>query len=437
VDDRIINTLTAIKDMYGDGVFYNLTTVKNMMNDLAPHLRKERIQIANFLEIGGYFQLKYAEQSYQLVRNRLYKQYRETFAVDASVANWVLNVFSVVLGFSISDEGAVYKGEPAPPRKPTITEIKQAARPYIGDERRPLMKVPATKKIQIPNTRPKFGNREFAQRLAADYHSVAVVKNGFVKATGLNTDGQCFTNTYDWRDIIAVSTGAYYTVGIRADGTTIGTGRYEFKQRDMLGWSNIKVISAGTRHTVGLRGDGTLLACGQNKHGECNIQHWRNIVHVVAGDCCTFAIKKDKRVLVSGDNKNGDLQVSHLENVADIAYGGPGRIIALLEDGTIARVGQENHMRKNFSHIKGVKQIAAAPDYIAALMDNGTVKLLAYFWQDSGVEAATVDWTDIIAIAAGRYHILGWRSDGKLISAMLHPDISKNQGQLNINRWEM
>jgi len=439
MDEKILDALKAIRDTYGDGVFYNLTTVKNLMNDLAPSLRKERIQVANFLEIGGYFQLKYADDSYSVVRTRLTGQYMDTYAVDEAVAIWILNIFSELLDYNISADGAVYKSGEAPaksPPPPERTNGKQSPRPYIGTERRPLMTVPRPR-FNNDDKGLAFTNWQFARRLAADYHSVAVARNGHVNAAGPNSDGQCYTNTYDWRDIVAVTAGANYTVGLRADGTVVGVGRNDFGQRNFLGWTDIISISAGTRHTVGLRSDGTLLASGYNKNGECKVTHWRNVVHVVAGQDCTFAVKKDGRVLVSGDNKNGDLQVSHLENVADIAYAAPGRILALLRDGTVARVGRENHMRKRFSHWKNLRQISAAPDYFAGLLEDGTVKLLAYFWQDSGVEAATTNWSDIVAIAAGRYHILGWKSDGTMQAEMLHPDISRNKGQLNVKRWEM
>lgn len=433
MDLRIIDALTAMHNIYGDGVFYNLTTSKNLLNDLAPTLRKERIQVINFLEMGGYFQLKYADKTYPMVRKRLTQQLIEAFAVDESVAEWVLNVFSVMLGYSITDDGAVYTEEEAPraPKPPIMTERPS---PFIGDERRPLMTVP----------RPKFGkttrafiNKRFAQRISADYHSVAVTRDGQVKAAGFNSDGQCHTNTYDWRDMTAVSAGAGFTIGLRADGTVLGVGRNDFGQIGVKNWTDIIEISAGTRHTVGLRSDGTLLACGQNRHGECKVSHWRNIIRVIAGQDCTFGIKKDGCVLVSGNNRNGDLQVSHLEGVADIAYAAPGRIIALLQDGTITRVGRENHMRRNFSGWKNVRQISAAPDCFAGLLENGTVRLLAYFWQDSGVEAATTDWREIVAIAAGRHHMLGWKANGTLLAEMLHPDISRNKGQLNVSRWEM
>jgi hypothetical protein len=433
MDLRILDALIAMRDTYGDGIFYNMTTARNLLNDLAPTLRKERIQVANFLEIGGYFQLKYAEKNYPLVRKKLSRQFIETFAVDEKIAEWVLNLFSEFLGYNIKDDGAVYENEkPLPKIKPpTITERPKS--PFIGDERRPIMTV----------SRPEFGekkiftNQRFAQRISADFHSVAVTRDGQVKAAGSNSDGQCHTNTYDWRDMVAVSAGACFTIGLRADGTVLGVGQNDFNQLNVKSWTQIKKISAGTRHTVGLREDGSLLACGQNKYGECNVSHWRNIVHVIAGQNCTFGIKKDGRVLVSGDNRNGSLEVSHLEGVVDIGYAAPGRIIALLRDGTIARVGRENHMRKNFSAFKNIRQISAAPDYFAALFDNATVRLLAYFWQDSGVEAATTDWRDIVAIAAGRHHILGLKSNNTLIAEMLHPDISHNKGQLNVTRWEM
>ncbi|MCL1843982.1 MAG: hypothetical protein FWF79_09230 [Defluviitaleaceae bacterium] len=444
MDDKIIDALTAIRDTYGDAVFYNLTTAKNILNDLAPTLRKERIQVVNFLEIGGYFQLKYAEKLYPIVRSRLSAQLMETFAVDESVAEWVLNVFSLVLGYNITDDGAVYRTEDGP-SKPIIMKEHPASAvrrdeksPYIGPERRPLMTV-SRPKFAPQSGQPKqaYINRRFARRISADYHSVAVTRDGQAKSAGPNSEGQCHTNTYDWRDMVAVSAGLQFTIGLRADGTVLGVGRNDFGQTNVKDWTQITEISAGARHTVGLRADGSLLACGQNRYGECKISHWRNVVHIVAGQNCTFGIKKDGRVLVAGNNRNGDLQVSHLENVADIGYGAPGRIIALLQDGTIARVGRENHMRRNFSGWKNVRQISAAPDYFAGLLENGTVRLLAYFWEDSGVEAATIDWREIVAIAAGRHHIIGWKANGSLTAAMLHPDISRNKGQINVSRWEM
>ncbi|MCL2187505.1 MAG: hypothetical protein FWC16_06810 [Defluviitaleaceae bacterium] len=466
MDNRILDALKAIRDTYGDAVFYNVTTTRNLLADLAPDLRKERIQITHFLDMGGYFPLKYAEKEYDVVRSRLVEQLMATYSTMRPIADWVLDIFSKFLGYNLDEEKGAYKPPDKPTGKPLIGDridrkdkpavIKNSGRIERSVEKKPitsaLYPAPPLQPTQRTEEKPSKSIHEYnfptlhlpesaakkdpTLRIAADYHSVAITRDGFVKAVGLNSDGQCNTITYDWRDMAAVSAGGYYTVGLRADGTVTSAGRNDFGQRDFLGWREVVGISAGARHTVGLRADGTLLSTGQNKHGECDVRHWRNIVKVIAGNACTFGIKKDGRVLVSGRNIKGDLQASHLNGVVDIAYGGPGRVIALLSDGRIARVGQENHMRRSFTLYKDVKQIVAAPDYFAGLMEDGTVKLLAYFWTDCGTEAAVTDWTGIRAIAAGRYHILGWQND-RLIGAMLHPDIGKDKGQLSVTRWEM
>ena len=433
MNDGIYATLLSVAEEFGDGVFYNIVLMRNLLNDLAPGFRKERIQVLNFLEIGGDFQLKYADKNYGAVRAKLESQLVETFAVDKGIASWVLDIFSRLMGYRLMEGGAVYGKEKSPrEKKPLLEKNSAEARPCIGPERRPLMKRPPAKAPVRP-----FVDLGPQTRLAADYHSVAILGDGQVAAAGPNADGQCNTNTYDWKGVVQVSAGAYYTVGLRADGTVVGAGRHEFGQRDFRGWSDIVQVSAGSRHTVGLRRDGSVLATGANKFGECGVRHWRHISRVVAGHGCTFGIKKDGRVLVAGDNSDGSLGVSHLNGVADIAYAAPGRILALLRNGTVARVGTENTMRRNFSLLRGIKQLSAAPDYFAGLMADGSVRIIAYFWKDSGAEAATTDWKDMVAIAAGRYHILGWRADGRVAAEMLHSDTARNQGQAGTWKWLM
>ena len=418
MNNKIYESLKTIRDDYGDGIFYNASIVKNLLGDLAPGLNKERLLVVDFLKMGGYFQLKHSGNNYFATRSKLVEQYIEDFSVDKKVADWILDIFSFLLGYD--------------PNK--VISIKEPT------AKKTTVKKKVTKPIEIAKPPVKkfiIANKDIIKRISCDFHTAAVTKSGLVMAAGQNSEGQCNTNTFDWHDIVAVSCGTGFTVGLRADGTVTGVGNNDYRQLDFLGWHNITAVSAGLRHTVGLRSDGSCLASGHGKNGETDIRHWRNITNIIAGTDCTFGIKKDGRVLVAGNNKNGDLQVSHLENVADIAMAGPGKILALLKNGTIARVGSINHMRKNFDKVKNIKQISAAPDYIAGLTNDGRVRLLVYFWRGSGAEAATYDWENIQAIAAGRYHIIGWQKKGGLIGTMLHHDITKNKGQINISQWEM
>lgn len=443
MDNRIIDVLSTIRDTYGDGIFYNHTKTKNLLHDLSPGLLKERIQIAHFLEMNGYFQLKYAGRTYPLVRERLVLSMVSTYDVSVSVAAWTVDVFGVLLGYNEIKSGAQFVREQQYAAMPVHREMKPepvenpqyAATVEIGKPEVFLTDGAIwTHSNPVPSSAPLKPGINYTARLSADYHSVAVTHDGCVLAAGPNDDGQC--NTFAWRDIVAVSAGAFFTVGLRKDGTVVAAGRNDFGQCNIRHWRDIVAISAGARHTVGLRADGTVVAAGRNLNGECNVYNWRNIIRVIAGYQCTFGIKKDRRVLVKGNNSAGDLTVSHLNGVIDVVNATSSRSAALLKNGTIGRVGRVDLLHKDFSKWKDLMQISAAPDYIAGLTREGTVRLV-YFWEDTGVECNTDDWRDITVIAAGRFHILGLKKDGELISAMMHPDFSLNKGQCNVKDWRL
>ena len=71
-----------------------------------------------------------------------------------------------------------------------------------------------------------------------------------------------------------ISAGAYYTVGLKADGTVVAVGFNGSGQCDVEAWQDIVAISAGYYHTVGLKADGTVVAVGDNDDGECNVDSW-------------------------------------------------------------------------------------------------------------------------------------------------------------------
>ena len=432
MDNRIIDALASLRDTYGDAVFYNHGKTRNLLRDLFPNLQKETIQVTNFMEMNGYFQLKHAGRTYPLVRARLIRQFTSTYFVDENVATWAVDVFGSLLGYSDIKDGAKYTREqktaPAAPAE-ALTIKNETPRKQIPSV---LIKPVEAEKPAEGGAYKKHG---VASRISADFHSVALVRDGRVFAAGLNDDGQC--DTFLWNNIIAVSAGTYFTVGLRADGTAAAVGRNDFGQCNVNGWMDIIQISAGARHTVGLRSDGTVVATGCNKDGECGVGNWRNVIRVKAGCQCTFGIKKDRRVIVRGKNKTTDLAVSHLTDVKDVANAAPGRSLALLTDGTLARVGQENLLSKNKNQLKDVIQIAAGPDYIAALLSDGRVRLPIYFWEDTGIECSADDWTDVAAIAAGRHHILGVQRDGRMLAAMLHPRNEMNKGQCDVGEWRI
>ena len=104
---------------------------------------------------------------------------------------------------------------------------------------------------------------------------VGVKKNGKVVATGFDGSGQCQVN--DWEDIVAISAGYDHTVGLRSNGTVVATGNNVNGECDVSGWTDIVAVSAGSGHTLGLRSDGTVLVAGIPPIASNQTINWSNV----------------------------------------------------------------------------------------------------------------------------------------------------------------
>ncbi|MCL2016533.1 MAG: hypothetical protein FWG68_09845 [Defluviitaleaceae bacterium] len=484
MDNRILDILFEIKARYGDMIFYNQQKTKNLMHDLAPSLKAERKHVAQFLELNGYFQLKYAAHAYPSVYARLVQNYMSAYSESMAVANWVVDLFSELLGLSdfkrlnsliveppivpppipetkdiaqlISGYENPYRLErpekPEKPEKSDKSEKPEKPKNYensendkIGEIAKIGKSVKITKspiKPQSVPISPHGSNKAknglvlpLSSRISADMHSIAIMANGDAIAVGPNQDGQC--NVIGWNDMAAVCAGPFFSVGLRKDGRVLASGRNEYGQCNVKYWRNIVNISVGARHTVGLKSDGTLVATGQNRNGECDVQHWTNVIHIVAGYLCTFAIRRDYTVLFAGKTKNANAYVGHLADVLDIANPSPGRALVLLKNGRLDVLGDDTTLLANIVKWHDVKEISAGPDYFAGRFNNGTVRILAYYWRVSGIEANPDTWQDMETIAAGRFHLLGVRSDGTVAATMLHPNKAMNRGQCRVANWRL
>jgi alpha-tubulin suppressor-like RCC1 family protein len=116
-----------------------------------------------------------------------------------------------------------------------------------------------------------------------------------------------------WRHIVAISTGDWHTVGLKADGTLVAVGQNDHGQCDVTGWRDIVAISTGKSHTMGLKADGTVVAVGYNGYGECDVSGWTDIVAISAGGYHTVGLRADGTVVATkytGDYYHGQCDVS-------------------------------------------------------------------------------------------------------------------------------
>lgn len=177
-------------------------------------------------------------------------------------------------------------------------------------------------------------------------NTIGLKSNGTVVSVGDNRYGQC--DVWDWTDIIAVSAGHFHTVGLKSNGTVIvtkykkslldivfeGFKPYNYGQFNIEHWINIVAISAGCRYTVGLNSNGTVVAVGDNEHGCCNVKNWTDIIGVSAGRLHTVGLKSNGTVVAVGDNRNGQCDVSKWTDIVALSAGN-AHTIGLKSDGTV------------------------------------------------------------------------------------------------------
>lgn len=125
-------------------------------------------------------------------------------------------------------------------------------------------------------------------------HIVGLKKDGTVVAVGDNTYNQCEVG--GWTGIIAIAAGEWHTIGLRYDGTVVSTRpdpQKFFEENpdieefpiDYLGacdvdnWNEIVAISAGTGFSVGLKEDGSVVTAGYNDTDRCEeAAKWTDIM---------------------------------------------------------------------------------------------------------------------------------------------------------------
>ena len=234
-------------------------------------------------------------------------------------------------------------------------------------------------------------------------HTVGLRSDGKVVAVGHNGFGQC--NVNDWTGITAVACADAHTVGLRADGTVVAVGDNKYGQCNVSDWRNIVEIACGNRHTVGLCADGTVVAVGDNHFGQCNLDGWeqKNIVALCCGGAYTIGICADGRAVATGKGYNTWIKYS--SNVVSVAVTGDNTVI-LYTDGTV-RVAEYDRPVDEKLPWKDIVAIDCACDFfkaqIVGLCADGSVV-------DSQNACDPVEWRNLVAVACGSRHTVGFDS---------------------------
>jgi hypothetical protein len=259
---------------------------------------------------------------------------------------------------------------------------------------------------------------------AGGRHTVGILPDGTVVASGDNDEGQC--NVSGWSDIVHVAAGFSHTVGLKNDGTVVATGRNIEGQCNVLGWTDIGLVVAGDWHTVGVENDDTVVATGKSDEGQCDVGGWTGVSQVAAGGAHTVGLKDDGTVVATGRNIEGQCNVLGWTDI-QLVVAGYAHTVGLENDGTVVATGLNNNGQCDVSGWSNITQIAAGRAHTVGLKDDGTV--VATGLDDDG-QCDVGGWTNIVQVVAGGWHTVGLKDCGTVVATGLDDD-----GQCDVGGW--
>lgn len=101
--------------------------------------------------------------------------------------------------------------------------------------------------------------------------------------------------------------------------------------------------------------------------------------------------------------------------------------VAILENGTVASIGQRLDGQTALSDWTDMASISASVVHTAGLKTDGTAVALG---SNEYGQCDLSDWTDLVSISAGFYHTVGLRADGAVVAKG-----SNEYGQCNVAGW--
>ena len=268
---------------------------------------------------------------------------------------------------------------------------------------------------------------------ASNYHVAGVCSDGTVWAIGGKNRDAPECKVSGWKNIVAVSAGSEFTVGVKADGhvvitdnatcTDYGSGygsnwtTYSF---DLSGWQDIVAVSSNA-HIVGLRSNGTVVAQGVNRYGECNVGGWTNIISIVTAYEVTAGLRADGTVLITGNKEKGDYNAQQWRDIVAIAatmY----NIIGLKRDGTVVCTGPNNTFGQcDVADWKDIIAISSNGWTTFGVKADGTVVATK---RNSWGEADVYSMRDVVAVTPmGQQNIFATfcvKNDGTIVSTGTH-----------------
>lgn len=244
--------------------------------------------------------------------------------------------------------------------------------------------------------------------------NLALKPDGTLAAWGTNTAVLAAVPTGD--DFVAVAAGDYHAVALRADGSVVAWGQSTSGQTDVpaLARSGVVSISAIASHTLALRADGQIVAWGDNAFSP-------GVAGYVPG------ARREYRLAVTRTPASPALAEfsTHLGaptpafEPATLAYAQdvPASVAALRLSARAVDPGvlQLRANGRPFERVATGASLAAGNGFVIGIDPRGGAAVVSGVSSSFTIIPASAQ-SDLVAIAAGAYHILAQRADGTLVA---------------------
>ena len=268
---------------------------------------------------------------------------------------------------------------------------------------------------------------------AGAWFSVGLRADGTVTAWGDDFDGQCDVPA-GLQDAVAIAAGGYHSLAIRAKGTVVAWGADDSGQTTVpAGLTKVIGIAAGTWHNVALRANGTVAAWGDNSFDQTNVPiGLSNVVGVAVGGNHNLVLKANGTVVAWGENTDAEGNPAGqsvvpfgLTNVVAIGAG-QYHSLAVMKDGTVVAWGDNSQGQCDVpAGLTNVVAVVGGGGHSVALGADGTVTAWGADWNgQSDIPPALAPAT---GIAAGQDHTLVLLAGSMPVPRLLNPGWQSNR----------
>lgn len=272
---------------------------------------------------------------------------------------------------------------------------------------------------------------------------IAINKNGRVKIadndSGFNFDG--------WENVISISGKGSLVLGLDNTGKTYATAMNGYPYDiDVSSWDDIVEISTGEMFGIGLKADHTIVGIGRNVDGQLNIEDWTNIISIATTYRMSVGLDNEGNLHFAGNHQERFQKLynnikSKIGTIVSIDAGGGrekeslGHVLILNDQNQLFMLGDDFENNK-MEYLENIKYYSCGNEHLIAISyDNNLICIgkpgtIDYLGQNEKEKMNKWSVDKIVDISAGYSLTVALYDTGEIFAAG-----NEHEGQMNSNRW--